>query len=270
MKEFIKYTYKSLEDFLVSQPLTVDGILNDGFNALFPVKGKEISAVIMFADISNFTSRTRCLTSTEILIFVNNFFNWISAEALRGIPAIIDKYIGDEIMVVFSEEFGSTNAIVDALQTARWMAQNDALNFAPHIGIAHGIVTVGYIGSPIKYSCSVFGSPVTLAKRCAGVKPIENCSTSIVFPANLWNDFVFEEIFPRRKFKNLDETTTEKDYHTWKLCEPRDVDLKGFGEIEIREVVKNLFHFPNQSAIDRAREGLQLLKKDGLYKPMNQ
>jgi len=70
------------------------------------VKGCEIKATILFADITSFSKRTFGLSPTETLIFVNNFFTWITAEALIVGSGIIDKYIGDEIMIIFSEEFG--------------------------------------------------------------------------------------------------------------------------------------------------------------------
>ena len=43
------YKYHSLEDFLISNPLTVDGQLDDGRGAVFPVKGREIEAAILFS-----------------------------------------------------------------------------------------------------------------------------------------------------------------------------------------------------------------------------
>ena len=120
------------------------------------------------------------------LIYVNHFFSWITAEALKGGNGIIDKYIGDEMMAVFSKEFGSNDAFSDALHAARWMAERDLSNFFPHIGIAAGPVTVGFVGTPLKYSCSVFGLPVTLAKRFAAVPPSDESYASIFFPADLW------------------------------------------------------------------------------------
>jgi hypothetical protein len=61
----VKQAYRSLEDFLISNPLTVDGQFDDGWAALFPVKGREIDATVLFADIASFTSRTAGLTPTE-------------------------------------------------------------------------------------------------------------------------------------------------------------------------------------------------------------
>jgi len=175
----IKYRYNSLDDFLATKPLSVDGEADDGWGAPFPVKGREIEAAVLFADISGFSKRTLDLSPTEMLICVNNFFAWISAEALRGRFGIVDKYIGDEIMVVFSKEFGSDDPFAEALQAGRWMLENDALAFEPHIGVAAGPVTVGYVGTPIKYNCSVFGPAVAMAARCANISG-SNCNRSRV------------------------------------------------------------------------------------------
>lgn len=251
-----KNRYNSLEDFLISNPLSVDGQLSDGWEALFPVKGREIEATILFADISSFSDRTLNLSPTEILIFVNHFFTWISAEALRERPGIIDKYIGDEIMVIFSEEFGSEDPFVDAVQTARWMADQDAFSFCPHIGIASGKVTVGFVGTPLKYNCSVFGKPVNLASRCANVKSETSSSAFIVFPNETWNNRVFKDVIPQQMLPK------------WELLPPRTVKMKNMPEIEIREIVRLTEWFPTQSVEERAKESLKYLQEKGMYRPL--
>ena len=275
--EQVKYRYRTLEDFLISNPLSVDGQLDDGWGAIFPVKGREIKATILFADIASFSRRTLKLSSTETLIFVNNFFAWITAEALRNRPGIVDKYIGDEIMVIFSEEFGSKDAFVDAVQTGRWMAEHDVLAFWPHMGVASGVVTVGFVGTPLKYDCSVFGVPVALAARCAGVsrptprtsvKPQPLVSSSIVFPAGLWKGRSFKEIFPPKKYPMPDGTIQEQP-HLWELLPPRKVPVKNMPDIEIREVVNRSTYIPSQSAEKRAKESLRVLQRSGMYKQAN-
>lgn len=217
------YRFNSLEDFLISSTLTVDGQLNDGWGALFPVKGREIDATVLFSDIADFSRRTLGLNPTETLIFVNNFFAWISAEALRETKGIVDKYIGDELMIVFSKEFGSDDPFREAVQVARWMAEHDALSFCPHMGLASGRVIVGYVGTPLRYNCSVFGSPVALAARCASVTPDKPAaclfSSTITFPAHEWDHRDFADMFPPKRYKELDGTTREQP-HSWELREP--------------------------------------------------
>jgi class 3 adenylate cyclase len=266
-----QYRYNSLEDFLVSNQLTVDGRLNDGWGAVFPIKGREIQATILFADIAGFSRRTLDLSPTETLIFVNNFFAWISAEALPDSNGIVDKYIGDELMIVFSKEFGSQDPFLEAIEAARWMAEHDALSFTPHMGIASGPVIVGYVGTPVKYNCSVFGSPVALAARCAAIRPEMGedgpmFSSSIVFPAGEWGERVFSSVFPPEKYKDIDGSIKERP-HAWDLRSPRKVKPKNLPECEVREIVTCSMHLPSQSAEERARASLDLLRAHGRYWP---
>ncbi|MCI0726403.1 MAG: adenylate/guanylate cyclase domain-containing protein [Chloroflexi bacterium] len=265
----VKYRYNSLEDFLVSTPLTVDGQLDDGWGAIFPVKGKEIEATILFADISRFSARTLNLSPTETLIFANNFFAWISAEAIRNGTGIIDKYIGDEIMIVFSKDFGAEDPFVEAVQAARWMSEHDALSFEPHIGIASGSVIVGYIGTPIKYNCSVFGAPVALAARCAAATPEKRrmIGGSIIFPAAEWQGRDFHTVFPPRQYKNPQDGTIEEIPHAWMMLQPRVVNMKNIGEFQIQEIINQSIHEPSMPPTERARLGLRILYDTGRYWP---
>lgn len=260
------YRYKSLEDYLISSPLTVDASIDDGWGARFPVKGREINATILFADITAFTRRTSVMSPTETLIFVNNFFSWITAEAIKDTPGIIDKYIGDEVMVIFSEEFGSENPFIDALRCARGMAERDMLSFCPHIGISSGVIIAGFVGTPVKYNVSVFGRPVTIASRCAGVESPEAASSSIVFPSDLWHeDYNLDVIFPPIQYRRPDDSIYHQP-HPWKLLDARDVSLKNVGSFKIREIVNQAMHFPQQSAEERAKECFSILKERGFYR----
>jgi hypothetical protein len=169
---------------------------------------------------------------------VNHFFAWIAAEALRGRPGIIDKYIGDEVMVVFSEEFGSEDPFVDAVQAARWMGQKDVYGFGPHVGIACGEVIVGYVGTPLRYSCSVFGAPVAMAARCAGLSAPGDTrySSTITFPAADWGERDFNVVFPPERVRGSDGSIHEVP-HSRELLDPRPVELRNLGQAEVQHAV---------------------------------
>lgn len=265
MTPTIRYKYNSLEDFLISNPLNIDGMLDDGWGAFFPVKGIEIEASILFVDITRFTERTLDLSPIETLIFVNNFFSWITAEALQDRPGIVDKYIGDEVMIIFSKEFGSKDHFIDAVQTARWMTENDALAFCPHMGIASGSVVVGYVGTPMKYNCSVFGLPVALAARCASIKPQGMHSTSIIFPASLWKNYSLDEILPPRKQTGHTGEPIKRG-QTWVMRPKRIEKIKNMPDIEIIEIANTLIWKPSLSATERAKESFNILKESGFYR----
>lgn len=253
------YRYNSLEDFLISNPLEIDGVLCDGNGALFPAKGREVEAAILFIDISSFSKRTLDLTPTETLIFVNNFFAWVTAEGLRDRPGIVDKYIGDEMMVVFAREFGSKDPFLDAVQTARAMIEHDALAYCPHIGIAAGSVNVGYVGTPLKYNCSVFGQPVALAARCAGIKSINDTPSRIIFPAVHWGDRTIAEGLGGASPEGL-----------WELQPVRVEPIKNMPDLEVRELTYTVIHIPQPgfSAVERAKESFAVLKNAGFWRPL--
>lgn len=252
--------YHSLEEFLIATQTHVDGLLDDGWGASFPIKGREIGATVLFADISGFSGRTADMSPVETLIFVNNFFAWISAEALEGRPGIVDKYIGDEVMVVFSKEFGSEDPFADAVIAAANMSRHDALAFCPHIGIASGPVIVGYVGTPMRYSASVFGAPVAMAARCSAVKPEklgdENffASSWVTFPLSEWGDRSLEVLLG--------------DAHDrFELSNAFAFTPKNLPEQEVRQVINAGLWMPTQSAEDRARISLEILKKANRYWP---
>lgn len=256
--------YRSLDDFLATRPLTVDAEIDDGWGARVPVKGREIDATVLFADISGFTARTVDLDPTETLAFVNHFFTWITEEALRGGPGVIDKYIGDEVMLVFSGEFGSQRPLVDALWAARRMADNDVFAFFPHVGIASGTVIAGYVGTSMKQDCSVFGAPVALAARCADATPDTDVqySSSITLPEAEWDDALFDDAFATIPVRQSDGTT-DPGIQSWRALDPAPADLKNLGEVELRHVVREALWWPGQAPEDRAREAVRAIEQAG-------
>ncbi len=273
--------YKSLEDFLISKELSVDAELDDGLGAKYPVKGREIEATILFADISLFSKRTLDLAPTATLIFVNRFFTWITNEALKGLPCIIDKYIGDQIMIIFSKEFGSKNPFIEAVQAARKFAESDFLGFQPHMGIASGIVTVGYVGTPLRYNCSVFGKPVTIASRCADMKVDVPNYASIIFPAKLWRNYSFREIFKPVETPSANFTIHETPIN-WEEMPAAIVEMKNVGSVEVTSIVNMelsgyTFDPDEPGLADRslitkaeAQEDLKVLRSQGKYKPIRE
>jgi hypothetical protein len=246
--------------------LTIDASTDDGWGAAMPVKGREIEASVLFADITGFSARTAELDPAETLAFVNHFFAWISAEALRHGPGIVDKYIGDEVMVVFSEEFGSDDPLLDAVHAARGMGQYDVYSFMPHVGIASGRVIVGYVGTPQGYSASVFGAPVAVAARCAGVALPDDLDTPVssymTLPANEIEGRRFEDLIPVEVGKDPDGEPYEKP-HGWRLLDSRSVPMKNIGDLAVAQLVNTAMWMPTQTAENRAREVVRLAAEVG-------
>lgn len=262
----VRTRYATLADFLACQMLTIDASTDDGWGAPMPVKGREIAATILFADISSFSARTARLGPAETLAFVNHFFAWTSAEALRHGPGIVDKYIGDEVMVVFSEEFGSEDPLLDAVHAARGMGQYDVYSFMPHVGIASGRVIVGYVGTPQGYNASVFGAPVALAARCAGVALPDDLdapvSSYMTLPTAEIDGRCLDELIPAEIRQGPDGEPYEQP-HAWRLLQNRDVSMKNIGDVAVAQIANAAMWLPGQSAEDRARDVVRLAAEAG-------
>lgn len=266
----VNQKYISLIDYLARTQLHLNGELNDGGGTAFSMKGREIDATIMFADISGFSARTLSLTSTETLAFVNTFFAWVTAEALQAGPGIVDKYIGDEVMVIFSKEFGSEDPFQDAVRAAFRMGANDVHAYQPSVGIASGRVTVGVVGSELNHGVSVFGGAVAMASRCAGVKLRADDDTSVssgmTFPSIERAEHDLDVILLPRRYPQRDGSVVTQP-HGWELTDTREVPMKNLPDQPIRQIVNTGHWFPMQSADDRAREGIAALRKSNDYRP---
>jgi len=266
MESSSKKKYVSLQEFLRCSPLSVDAVVDYGGGLSFPVKGREIDASILFADMSNFSARTVDLLPTETLLFANDFFAWMTGPIV-GRHGIVDKYIGDAIMVVFSDEFGSEDAFTDALQTARFMIENDVCAFVPHIGIASGLVTVGYVGTSFSYGCSVFGTPATLAARCATNKSFSVAPARIVFPAREWKySSLNDALSIPRTSGELGPGVDDEDIG-WRLHETRNAELRNLGAVELRCIERTRHRLMTPTAEDRAKTRLEQLGAKGAYSP---
>jgi class 3 adenylate cyclase len=123
------------------------------------------------------------------------------------------------------------------------------------MGLASGPVVVGYVGTPLLFSCSVFGRPVAIANRCTSADLIDlegMVSSSITFPASEWGDREIGDVLEPVRYKNPDGTTDEKPL-AWELLGPAKVPMKGIGDVEICQLVNRMLHMPMTSAEERAK-----------------
>ena len=152
------------------------------------------------------------------------------------------------------------------------MGEQDVFAFVPHVGIAGGRVAVGYAGTPLMYNCSVFGGPVALASRCAGIRPEETggerpaYGCSVTFPAADWAEREFEELFPPTKYPGPGGGVVEQPT-SWRLMPARTVAIKNMGEVVVREVVDQGIYVPSAAAEDEARRIVEDMRAANRYWP---
>jgi len=143
-------------------------------------KGGELRDVtILFADIRGYTSLSRRSSATDVVALLNRYFETIVDVVFRY-EGTVDKYIGDEIMVLFGAPVAMEDApdkavacaleMQGAIETFNYQReQNGEEPIQIGIGINAGEVVVGSIGSSqtMQYTC--IGDAVNVASRLTGM-----------------------------------------------------------------------------------------------------
>jgi adenylate cyclase len=168
-------TRRTLERY-VSKNL-VKEILDNPDSYYGSLRGVRIPATILFSDIVGFTSMTESADPEKLVKQLNEYLSRMTSAVFQH-NGTLDKFIGDAVMAVWGN-VGSRGVAEDAKACARaavaMRRELAALNtkweeegIAPfHIGIGinHGDVVVGNIGSQEKADPTVIGDAVNLASR---------------------------------------------------------------------------------------------------------
>jgi len=137
--------------------------------------GKKANVTVLFADIRGFTSISEKLSAEELSVILNEYFTEIE-QVITKHNGVINKFIGDAVMVIFGEpkedEKHAENAVICAnemLKTVKKL-RNKWLNEGKPkieigIGINTGEVFLGNIGSEKRMEYTVIGDTVNLASR---------------------------------------------------------------------------------------------------------
>jgi len=131
---------------------------------------------VLFCDIRGFTSMSQDASPEVIASFLNNQFFIPLGEIAYRFNGIVDKHIGDSIMVVFSSIDGSSGDTANAVKAALAMQKkagqiNDelrdkkGLKLDIGIGISTGKVFSGVLGSLRKKEFTSIGMAVNVAAR---------------------------------------------------------------------------------------------------------
>jgi adenylate cyclase len=168
-------TRRTLERY-VSKNL-VKEILDNPDSFYSSLRGVRLPATILFSDIVGFTTLTESADPEKLVAQLNEYLSHMT-DAVFANNGTLDKFIGDAVMAVWGN-VSSRGLGEDAKACARaaldmrrelaalnkqWAAQ-DIAPFHIGIGINHGDVLVGNIGSQEKADPTVIGDAVNLASR---------------------------------------------------------------------------------------------------------
>ncbi len=168
-------TRRTLERY-VSKNL-VKEILDNPDSFYGSLRGVRLPATILFSDIVGFTTLTESADPEKLVAQLNEYLSRMTDAVFKN-NGTLDKFIGDAVMAVWgnvsSRGLGEdakacARAALDmrrelAALNTQWAAQ-DTPPFHIGIGINHGDVLVGNIGSQEKADPTVIGDAVNLASR---------------------------------------------------------------------------------------------------------
>lgn len=130
---------------------------------------------VLFADMRNFTKMTNELPPSEVVQFLNDYWDTLSV-AIKENKGSINKYIGDGLLAVFGAPVSYINNHENAVSAALQMvdslekvnkkySQKLGNEISIGIGINSGEVIVGNVGTDEFMEYTVIGNTVNTASR---------------------------------------------------------------------------------------------------------
>lgn len=129
----------------------------------------ERKLTIMFSDIRNFTPLSESMTPSENFDFINSYLSQMEPVISKH-RGIIDKYMGDAIMALFthSADDALTGAIAMLKKLEHYNAGRQRAGYVPiqiGIGLNTGLVMIGTVGGANRMDSTVIGDAVNLTSR---------------------------------------------------------------------------------------------------------
>ena len=170
-KKFGPYVSESLLEEIIKQ------------NKLPTLGGEEIEITAMFSDIRNFTTISEKLSPEEVVEFLNHYYSQVCDLVISN-KGIVDKFIGDAVMVIFGAPLPTPDHRQRCLRTALAMLETaiefkgwlnkrfpdrDIPEFQIGIGIHTGKALVGNIGSKQRMEYTAIGDTINIASRLEGL-----------------------------------------------------------------------------------------------------
>ena len=137
---------------------------------------KTSEVTILLSDLRGFTAMAEQFPAALVVEMLNRYFSRMSEIIVTDHDGMIDKFMGDSIMVLFGAKTGKSDALERALSCAVHMQiamdevnrENESLGLPTlymGIGINTGTVITGKVGSSLHSEYTVIGDEVNLACR---------------------------------------------------------------------------------------------------------
>lgn len=192
-RELMKSTFsKYISDYIADEILTEDS------SPQFQAEYRNVT--ILFSDIRGFTALSESLEPKDLFDVLNHYFDQMIDIVLKN-NGVINKFIGDAIMVLYNAprlcENAGITAIITALEMNRCLeafnqkyTRKYGVTLGIGVGINSGQVVAGNIGSEKRMEYTVIGDTVNVSSRLQSVAK----AGEIVVSENIFKSarYVFE------------------------------------------------------------------------------
>jgi adenylate cyclase len=141
--------------------------------------GEKRVMTVMFSDIRGFTTMSEKLDPVDLVNFLNEYLTAMT-DIIFARGGVVDKYMGDAIMAFWGAPIEQPDhakraclTAIDMLTKLREMQLEWKKRQLPNIdigvGLNTGAMTVGNMGSKVRFDYTVMGDSVNLASRLEGI-----------------------------------------------------------------------------------------------------
>lgn len=214
-QEILELFKRYVPDEVVSQALN-----SDKENIMKPGESRVVS--VLFADMRDFTKLTENLPPSEVVTFLNDFWNVLS-KSIKKNKGSVNKYMGDGLLAVFGAPVSYIDNHENAIQAALDMMNSlneinetyanklgDEVKIG--IGINSGEVIVGNVGTDDFMEYTVIGNTVNLASRLETIS--KEKSNSIII-----SEHTYELVKHAFQTTEMKEATLSNNNKTLRYCE---------------------------------------------------
>jgi len=163
-RDKIKDTFGRYVSMEIAEKIMKSGKVN--------LAGEEIQATVLFSDIRGFTPLSEKLPPVELIRFLNEYFAYVTKPIAEN-RGVINKFIGDAVMAIFSPVFGVEDHQEAAVRAALGMREAlkafNAQGRHPEVffgvGVHTGGLVAGNVGTEARLEYTVLGDTVNVASR---------------------------------------------------------------------------------------------------------
>lgn len=132
--------------------------------------GAEIECSLLFADVRESTQLAESMRPAEFRALMSRFFATATA-VLVDHDAIVDKYVGDEVIGIFAPllagEQHAARAVAAARELLATVSAEGGLGLPIGVGVHTGVAYVGTVGEGDMVDLTAMGDPVNVTARLA-------------------------------------------------------------------------------------------------------